>query len=98
MEPAIPPANVKLKRAYEPPAAEDGTRILVDRLWPRGIKKADAAIDTWLKDIAPSTELRRWFGHEPTRWEEFRRRYRSELSAHQDLLSELRAMAREGRL
>lgn len=91
-------SDIRLKRAYEPPSPEDGRRILVDRLWPRGLRKADAAIDSWLKDIAPSTELRRWFGHDPTRWEEFRRRYCSELSAHQDLLSELRAMAREGRL
>jgi uncharacterized protein YeaO (DUF488 family) len=90
--------DIRLKRAYEPPSPEDGRRIIVDRLWPRGIRKADAAIDRWLKEIAPSTELRRWFGHDPTRWEEFRRRYRSELSAHQDLLSELRVMAREGRL
>ena len=74
--------DIRLKRAYEPPSPEDGLRILVDRLWPRGLRKADAAIDRWLKDIAPSTELRHWFGHEPTRWEEFRRRYRSELSAH----------------
>ncbi len=57
--------DVKLKRAYEPPAAHDGTRILVDRLWPRGVKKADAAIDEWIKDIAPSTALRKWFGHDP---------------------------------
>jgi uncharacterized protein YeaO (DUF488 family) len=90
--------DIRLKRACEPPSPEDGLRILVDRLWPRGLRKADAAIDRWLKDIAPSTELRHWFGHEPTRWEEFRRRYRSELSAHTDLLSELRAIAREGPL
>ena len=90
--------DIRLKRAYEPPAPEDGRRILVDRLWPRGLRKADAAIDCWLKDIAPSTELRLWFGHDPARWEEFRRRYRAELSAHPDPLNELRTMALEGRL
>jgi uncharacterized protein YeaO (DUF488 family) len=78
------PHNVKLKRAYEPPAPDDGTRILIDRLWPRGLKKADAAIDLWMKDIAPSTELRKWFGHDPERWQEFRRRYRSEVREHRE--------------
>jgi uncharacterized protein YeaO (DUF488 family) len=68
-------ANIRLKRAYEPPAANDGVRILVDRLWPRGVRKANAAINQWMKDIAPSTALRKWFGHDPARWEEFRRRY-----------------------
>jgi uncharacterized protein YeaO (DUF488 family) len=89
---------IRLKRAYEPASPGDGRRILIDRLWPRGLRKADAAIDRWLKDIAPSAELRRWFGHDPNRWEEFRRRYRSELSARPDLLNELRAMARNGPL
>jgi uncharacterized protein YeaO (DUF488 family) len=70
--------RVKLKRAYEPAAANDGTRILVDRLWPRGVRKADAAIDQWVKDIAPSTALRKWFGHDPERWAEFRRRRRGD--------------------
>jgi len=97
MQVAVKP-DIRLKRAYEPPAPEDGRRILVDRLWPRGLRKANAAIDCWLKDIAPSTELRRWFGHDPARWEEFRRRYRAELSAHPDPLNELRAIALEGRL
>ena len=60
--------HVRLKRAYEPPAADDGTRILVDRLWPRGVSKAEAALDEWIKEIAPSTELRQWFGHDPARW------------------------------
>jgi len=95
--PAVRP-DIRLKRAYEPASPEDGRRILVDRLWPRGLRKADAAIDRWLKDIAPSSELRRWFGHDPNRWEEFRQRYRRELSARQDLLDELRAMASESRL
>ena len=75
----ISAANVKLKRAYEPPAADDGTRILVDRLWPRGVTKKRAAIDQWMKDIAPSTELRKWFSHDPARWDEFRRRYAQEV-------------------
>jgi uncharacterized protein YeaO (DUF488 family) len=96
MDRTIPPGNVKLKRAYEPPAVEDGTRILVDRLWPRGIKKADAAIAWWMKDVAPSTGLRQWFGHESGRWQEFRRRYVDELRQKSDLLHELRALARKG--
>ena len=96
MAKAILPGNVKLKRAYEPPAVEDGTRILVDRLWPRGIKKADAAFDLWMKDVAPSTGLRQWFGHETDRWQEFRRRYVDELRQKSDLVDELRALARKG--
>ena len=96
MAKAILPVNVKLKRAYEPPAVEDGTRILVDRLWPRGIKKADAAFDLWMKDVAPSTGLRQWFGHETDRWQEFRRRYVDELRQKSDLVDELRALARKG--
>jgi len=95
---AISPENIRLKRAYEPPAAGDGTRILVDRLWPRGVKKAAAAIDMWAKDIAPSTELRQWFGHETDRWEEFRRRYVAELEQKPDLINELRALARRGQI
>ena len=71
----IAASRVRLKRAYEPPAASDGTRVLIDRLWPRGVRKDAAALDLWLKDIGPSTELRKWFGHEPSRWAEFRRRY-----------------------
>src|SRR3546814_3672514 len=70
--------NIKLKRAYEPAEEEDGQRILVDRLWPRGLSKADSKIDEWIKDIAPSTTLRKWFGHEVARWEAFHDRYRSE--------------------
>ena len=72
--------------------------MLVDRLWPRGLRKADAAIDCWLKEIAPSSELRRWFGHDPSRWKEFRRRYRAELSARPELLDKLRALAEQGTL
>ncbi len=96
MSAKIPAANIKLKRAYEPPAADDGTRILVDRLWPRGVSKEHAALDQWMKDISPSTELRKWFGHDPARWEEFRRRYAEELHQNVELLSQMRALARQG--
>jgi uncharacterized protein YeaO (DUF488 family) len=88
--------DIRLKRAYQPAAADDGTRILVDRLWPRGLKKSDAAIDRWLKDIAPSTALRKWFAHDPARWPEFRRRYAAEIRRHPDQLAELRTIARKG--
>jgi uncharacterized protein YeaO (DUF488 family) len=91
-------ANVGLKRAYDPPAAGDGTRILVDRLWPRGVSKADAAIDQWDKNIAPSTTLRNWFGHDPVRWREFRRRYANEIHEHREALKALRARAQAGRI
>ncbi len=74
--------------------ASDGTRILVDRLCPRGVSKAEAGIDEWMKEIAPSTELRKWFGHEPTRWNEFQRRYGSELRQHVDALARIRALAK----
>jgi uncharacterized protein YeaO (DUF488 family) len=87
--------DIRLKRAYEPPADSDGVRVLVDRLWPRGIRKSDAAIDRWLKEIAPSTELRRWFGHDPARWDEFQRRYKAELSKDAGLLNELRDIAKK---
>ena len=88
--------NVKLKRAYESATASDGIRILIDRLWPRGVKKADAAIDQWVKDIAPSTALRKRFGHAPERWAEFRRRYAAEVHQHPEQLNTLRTMARQG--
>ena len=91
----IPARRIALKRAYLPAAATDGTRILVDRLWPRGVRKADAAIDLWMKNIAPSTALRKWFDHDPARWPEFRRRYAAELRDHRDELTELRAKARK---
>ena len=98
--PGKPPSepDVRLKRAYEPPSAGDGTRVLVDRLWPRGVSKADIAIDLWLKDVAPSTELRRWFGHDPERWDEFRRRYQAELADKAEPLKALQAYARKGTL
>jgi uncharacterized protein YeaO (DUF488 family) len=88
--------NVRLKRAYEPPAADDGERILVDRLWPRGVSRADAALDAWMKDIAPSTALRQWFAHDPARWDVFRDRYAEELRDHADLVEQLRERARRG--
>jgi uncharacterized protein YeaO (DUF488 family) len=88
--------SVRLKRAYEAPAASDGRRLLVDRLWPRGLSKTEAAIDEWVKEIAPSTGLRKWFGHDPARWDEFRRRYAEEIAGHADLLAHLRALARKG--
>ncbi|WP_027170577.1 DUF488 domain-containing protein [Mesorhizobium sp. WSM3224] len=88
--------KVKLKRAYESPATDDGKRVLVDRLWPRGVKKTEAAIDCWMKELAPSTELRQWFGHDPARWEEFRRRYAAEIHEHRGELERLRDMMHEG--
>ena len=96
MSKGITAANVRLKRAYERPARNDGTRILIDRLWPRGLTKEAAAIDEWLKDIAPSTALRQWFGHDPARWEEFRRRYRDEVRQNRLQFGRLRALARQG--
>jgi uncharacterized protein YeaO (DUF488 family) len=94
----VPAKNLKIKRAYDRPAAADGTRILVDRLWPRGVKKEEAAIDLWAKDLAPSTDLRKWFGHDPKRWTEFKRRYTAELRQHAELLDDLRALADRGRV
>jgi len=91
-------ADVSLKRAYERPEAEDGRRVLVDRLWPRGVTKVEAGIHEWLKDLAPSTELRKWFGHDPGRWEEFQRRYAKEIHGHPELLAHLRQLARQGRV
>jgi uncharacterized protein YeaO (DUF488 family) len=88
---------IKLKRVYEPPAPADGVRVLVDRLWPRGLRKEAAAVDHWARDIAPSAELRRWFGHDPERWPEFRARYRQELLAGRpDALAALRRLCAEG--
>ena len=87
---------IRLKRAYEPPAESDGARVLVDRLWPRGVSKADAKLDLWLKEIAPSTELRKWFGHDPARWSEFQRRYADELKQRPDEIAELQRLAERG--
>jgi len=88
--------SIRLKRAFEPASPEDGVRVLVERLWPRGVSKERAAVDLWLKDVAPSPELRRWYGHEPAKWPEFRRRYRNELRNHEEELAELRRLARHG--
>ncbi|MCE8016011.1 DUF488 family protein [Halomonas sp. MCCC 1A17488] len=90
--------NVTLKRAYEPPSSQDGYRVLVDRLWPRGISKADARIDAWPKEVAPSDELRQSFHDGRLGWGEFRRRYMTELKARRDTLRELAERAREGRV
>lgn len=98
MSTKIAAANVLLKRAYEPRTPDDGTRVLIDRLWPRGLSKADAAVDLWLKEIAPSTELRKWFGHDPALWEEFQQRYTAEVRGHPEALEQLRDLARKGRL
>jgi uncharacterized protein YeaO (DUF488 family) len=86
----------QIKRVYEAPEASDGFRVLVDRLWPRGMAKERAALNLWMKDIAPSTELRRWFGHDPKRWKEFQTRYRAELKEHDTDLAQLRSQARKG--
>lgn len=86
------PPHFALKRIYEPPDDGDGERILVDRLWPRGVTKAEAALDQWLKDIAPSPELRKWFRHDPAHWDEFGRRYRAELSANAEAVEQLRRL------
>ena len=96
----IAPARLKVKRAYAPPARGDGVRILVDRLWPRGVTKEALAVDAWMKEIAPSTALRQWFGHEPRLWSDFRRRYAAELRAQEEGLEHIRARGRQrpGRL
>lgn len=91
----FPASHLRLKRAYEPAAPDDGVRILVDRLWPRGVSKADAALNEWVKDIAPSTELRQWFGHDPERWPEFQRRYKAELHQHAEELERIRVLAKK---
>lgn len=96
MRPASKSSKIKLKRVYDPASRTDGTRILVDRLWPRGLSKENAAIDHWCKELAPSTALRQWFGHEPERWEEFRKRYKAELAQQPETLAELRGFARKG--
>lgn len=87
---------IKLKRVYEPAGPEDGCRVLVERLWPRGISKERAALDHWLKEVAPSPELRTWFGHDPVKWEEFRKRYENELRQNEDGVAQLQEFARKG--
>ena len=88
--------RLQLKRVYEPLADIDGIRILVDRLWPRGLSKAEAKIDFWAREVAPSTELRRWYQHEPEKWPEFQRKYISELQNHPEAVQELIAKIRDG--
>ena len=87
---------IHLKRAYEEPSENDGLRVLVERLWPRGLTKERAAVDLWLKDVAPSPELRKWFGHDPARWEQFQERYRQELREKEDAVRLLKQKAKEG--
>lgn len=87
---------VNLKRVYLKPSPDDGARVLVDRLWPRGISKAKAKLDAWLKEIAPSNELRKWFGHDPARWETFQRRYHAELDAQPDQVRAIEDLVRSG--
>jgi uncharacterized protein YeaO (DUF488 family) len=93
-----PVLDVRTKRVYEEPAPGDGFRMLVDRVWPRGISRERARLDEWDRMLSPSTELRKWFGHDPGRYEEFRRRYLEELQGHRDRLAELRSLARQGTL
>jgi len=91
--------TVAIKRVYDQPEPGDGTRILVDRLWPRGLSKERAKVDAWLKEVAPSNDLRKWFGHDPEKFAEFRRRYEAELASEsgQEALARLRDLARQGR-
>lgn len=91
-------ARIQVKRIYEPAAKADGQRVLVDRVWPRGLSKEAAKVDHWLKAIAPSTALRKWFGHDPAKWDEFRRRYAAELDANPDAVAELHDLAKRGKL
>jgi uncharacterized protein YeaO (DUF488 family) len=84
--------HIQTKRIYEAPSAGDGVRVLVDRIWPRGMSKTEAAVDRWIKDIAPSAALRKWFGHRPERWAEFRRRYALELDGNPEVVAELQAL------
>ena len=94
MQKKILARDIKLKRAYDPPSARDGKRVLIDRLWPRGLSKEKARIDQWARDLAPSDQLRRWFSHRPERFEEFKHRYTDELRNHADQISALRRRGR----
>jgi len=89
---------ISLKRAYDPISRADGTRFLVERLWPRGVAKAKLRIEAWLKDVAPTTELRKWFSHDPDKWDEFRKRYRRELDSHPEAWQPIVSAARRGRV
>lgn len=88
--------RLNLKRAYDPPSRSDGSRVLVDRLWPRGIGKEELRIDLWAKDLAPSAGLRKWFGHDPAKWKEFTRRYHAELGQNPDAIGPVLALMRQG--
>ena len=90
--------DLVVKRIYEPPAADDGQRVLVDRIWPRGVSKEEAALALWLKEIAPSDELRKWFGHQAARWAEFQKRYRAELDGNGEAVAQLRGLLRHGKV
>ena len=96
--PGDPAERIRIKRVYDAAGNSDGNRILIDRLWPRGVKKTNAKIDEWMKDIAPSTALRKWFGHDPARWPEFQDRYETEVRQHPEEMDRLRTLAREGPL
>ncbi|TIV96752.1 MAG: DUF488 family protein [Mesorhizobium sp.] len=89
--------DIAVKRVYEPPAKADGQRVLVDRIWPRGVAKQHAALTLWLQEIAPSDALRKWFGHEPERWAQFQKRYRAELDANGEAVAQLRGLMRGAR-
>jgi uncharacterized protein YeaO (DUF488 family) len=91
-------ASIRVKRVYDPPEDADGVRVLVDRLWPRGLRKENAALTLWLKEIAPSPALRQWFGHDPARWQEFSRRYRTELAANEPAVDRMRDLLTHGRV
>lgn len=91
-----PAGKILVKRVYEPAAKADGFRVLVDRIWPRGLSKADAHLDLWLREISPSTALRKWFNHDPVRWTEFQRRYHAELNDQKELVADLKGRAKEG--
>jgi uncharacterized protein YeaO (DUF488 family) len=92
------PTQIALKRVYEPPTPQDGLRVLVERLWPRGLTKDEAEVDLWLKDIAPSADLRKWFGHDPAKWKQFQRRYTAELEENKELVKELRQKSQNGKV
>ena len=94
----IAPRQLRIKRIYDAPARSDGFRLLVDRLWPRGISKKRAMLSGWMPDLAPSAELRKWFGHDPERWSEFRRRYWTELAGKQSLINSIRDRLLEERV
>jgi uncharacterized protein YeaO (DUF488 family) len=89
-------SGIRVKRVYDPPDKDDGSRVLVDRLWPRGLRKAEAALTLWLKEISPSPELRTWFGHDPARWTEFGRRYRAELKRNDEAVGRLGELLKRG--